>query len=156
MSTSDPLHDLAHDHAELNRRVLEAGALVTELARAPHAGRTRELASLLGQLCDLLFAHFAREEEALFPFVVAAIPKLAKQVDEMAVAHDGICGALARMTHLASSTATAEHATITALFGRFETAYVNHAHAEAALLRSLEQQLAPAQRAELAELVRGL
>jgi hypothetical protein len=72
----------------------------------------------------------------------------------MAVAHDAICGSLARMYHLAAS--NAELTTIMAVFSRFETAYASHATVEAELLQLLARRLDAAQRQRLAELVRGL
>jgi iron-sulfur cluster repair protein YtfE (RIC family) len=99
MLTRDPIHELAHAHADLNRRVLEIGALVRTVER----GHARALVGPLGELREILFLHFAREEGGcLFPFVAETVRELADQVDEMAIAHDTICGALARMFHLTS------------------------------------------------------
>jgi hypothetical protein len=72
----------------------------------------------------------------------------------MATAHDAICGALARMIHLARS--GAELVTIIALHARFEQAYAAHAGLEAELLESLDGRLDPAQRERLGALVQGL
>jgi iron-sulfur cluster repair protein YtfE (RIC family) len=101
-----------------------------------------------------LFLHFAREEEGLFPLVSESVPDLADQVHAMALAHDAICGGLARMCHLAAT--NAELPTVLAVFTRFETAYASHAEVEAKLLHTLSGRLDPEQRARLAELVRGL
>jgi len=150
----DPVQDLVHDHADINRRVLALGAAIRALDRNNASGMAVALVSQLGELRELLFLHFAREEEALFPFVAEAVPELAGQVHDMALAHDAICGALARMYHLAA--ANAELNVILAVFARFEAAYASHAEAEAELLRRLTGRLDGAQRAQLAELVRGL
>lgn len=146
---SDPVHQLAHDHADLNRRVLALGSLV-----ARSGVGASELVEPLGELRELLFLHFAREEEGLFPFVAATVPELAERVDEMALAHDAICGALARMYHLAVSGAVI--ADLATVFGRFERSYVAHAHAEAALLQTLDEVLDPERRAQLGALVADL
>jgi hypothetical protein len=150
----DPLDNLAHDHADINRRVLAVGASIRALDCEDGNGMALALASRLDELRELLFLHFAREEEGLFPMVSELVPELAAQIGEMAIVHDAICGSLARMYHLAA--ANAELATILAVFQRFETAYASHAEVEADLLRALATRLDPAQRAQLAELVRGL
>lgn len=145
MSPDDPVRSLAHDHADLNRRVLELGAAIDRPA------------ALLGELEDLrehMFLHFAREEEGLFPMVSEQLPELAAQVLAMASAHDAICGALARMIHTAR--AEPDAVSLHVLLARFQAAYADHARNEAELLQQLDARLDAAQRARLAELVRGL
>lgn len=151
---TDPVQELVHDHADINRRVLALGSAIRALDRNDGNGMALALVSLLGELRELLFLHFAREEEGLFPFVADTVPELAGQVHAMALAHDAICGGLARMYHLAS--ANADLPGILAVFARFEAAYGSHAETEAELLHQLSARLDPAQRARLAELVRGL
>jgi hypothetical protein len=72
----------------------------------------------------------------------------------MVSAHDAICGALARMIHIAR--AEADAASFSGLLARFQTAYAEHAKAEALLLRRIDAGLDAAQRVQLAELVRSL
>ncbi|MBX3156368.1 MAG: hemerythrin domain-containing protein [Deltaproteobacteria bacterium] len=150
MAVADAVEDLVHDHADLNRRVLALGAAVPQLDRAALAG----FAAQLEALRELLFLHFAREEEGLFPFVSDCEADLADQVNAMASAHDTICGALARMCHLASS--GAEPGTLALVFQRFESAYAAHARTEADLLDELGRRLSPEQREQLAAIVDGL
>ena len=145
----DSVHDLGHDHLEINRRVLAVG----KLARDSNAAAT-SLVTALGDLRELLFFHFAREEEGVFPFIAEAFPDLAERARAMAVAHDTICGALARTVHLAS--AGSDAAAIVALYERFEVAYSSHASLEAALLDDLNARLDPANRASLVRLLEGL
>jgi iron-sulfur cluster repair protein YtfE (RIC family) len=147
---SDPVHELAHDHADLNRRVLALASLINQ--RDVHSAAA--LLAPLGELRELLFLHFAREEEGLFPFVAEAVGELAERVHEMAFAHDAICGALARMYHLAAS--GSDPSSIATLYERFEQAYSKHAQAEGELLRKLDAILDADQRARLATLVEGL
>jgi DUF438 domain-containing protein len=145
---SDPIDLLVHDHGELNRRVLALGALIR---------RARSIDLLVEPLADLrdhLFHHFAREEEGLFPFVTEHVSVLAEQIHVMELAHDTICGALARMVHLAQGAASIE--SVTQLFDRFESSYAAHAQSEAALLEELEQRLDAEHRTALAALVAGL
>ena len=151
---NDLVQDLVHDHADINRRVVALGSTIRALDRDDGHGMALALVARLGELRELLFLHFAREEEGLFPFVAESVPELADQVQVMALAHDAICGGLARMYHLAST--NAELGLITAVFGRFEAAYASHAENEAGLLKELSGRLDSDQRARLWELVRGL
>ena len=100
---SDPVQDLVHDHADINRRVFALGSTIRALDRDGGNGMALALVTRLGELRELLFLHFAREEEGLFPLVTELQPDLAEQVRAMALAHDAICGGLARMYHLAAS-----------------------------------------------------
>jgi hypothetical protein len=144
---SDPVEALVHDHADLNRRVLALGSdMATVDARAIEAQ--------LVELREQLFLHFAREEEGLFPFVAGAIPELAEQTDEMVIAHDAICGALARTCHAAAQ--NVERAVLAPIYARFERAYTTHAGTEAKFLRAVASRLDATQREQLALLVRGL
>lgn len=156
---NDPIDDLVHDHGELNRRVLDLGVQMRRASAIDSIGdaRTAGAATIVEPLADLrdyLFHHFAREEEGLFPFVTEHVSVLAAQIHAMEVAHDTICGALARMVHLAQGGATLD--AIAQLFDRFETAYAEHARAESELLGSLGQHLDAEHRAALAALVHGL
>ena len=150
----DPVQDLVHDHADINRRVFALGAAIRALDRNDGNGMALALVAQLGELRELLFLHFAREEEGLFPFVSETVPELADQVQAMATAHDAICGGLARMYHLAA--ANADLTVLLAVFARFEMAYASHADSEAELLGLLTARLDGEQRARLADLVRGL
>lgn len=154
MATDDPIRDLTHDHGDLNRRVLELGALVGGRGGNGIGGGGERALAALRELREDLFLHFAKEEEGLFPFVAERLPELAEQVHAMASAHDAICGALARMVHLA--TAGGEPTLLGAMFERFEASYAAHARAEAELLGELERRLDAAARAQLAALVAGL
>ena len=149
---TDSISDLAHDHHELNRHVLAAGSALRALLRDPAARPAFETA--LSNLHDLLFDHFAREEEAMFPFIADAFADLATRVHDMTIAHDTICGALTRALHLANNTGEAEP--IRALYERFEQAYAGHAALEATLLRELDQRLSSAQREQLGSLLEDL
>jgi iron-sulfur cluster repair protein YtfE (RIC family) len=148
----DPVELLAHDHEDINRRVIALGVQVRSLGRS--GASSQSLATPLAELREQLFTHFAREEEGLFPFVAETAPDLAERVHAMEVAHDTICGALARMYHLAVTTAPV--AAIAALLDRFEHVYAAHAETEREVLTSLQAKLDAAQRARLAALVDGL
>jgi hypothetical protein len=151
---TDPVQDLVHDHADINRRVLALGSAIRALDCEDGNGLALALVTRIGELREQLFLHFAREEEGLFPFVSEAVPELAEQVHAMALAHDAICGGLARTYHLAAT--NAEVKAITAVFLRFEAAYASHAEIEAQLLRTLGSRFGPEHHARLAALVDGL
>jgi iron-sulfur cluster repair protein YtfE (RIC family) len=147
VTVEDALEELAHDHEDINRQVLEIGAGLA--GHEPVASKAR-----LDDLREQLFLHFAREEEGLFPFVVDHFPDLADRVRQMETAHDAICGAVARMCHLL---AAGQHpSSLKPLFDRFELAYAGHAKVEAELLHSLRKRVDADQRLALAELVRDL
>jgi len=143
----DGVRDLSHDHAELNRRVL---ALSTRMQQQP----VGDVAEAMLELRELLFTHFAREEEGLFPFVAEHASGFTTRVYEMANAHDTICGALARACHLASVDGDA--AQLAAVYERFERAYAEHARSEGELLATLDLQLSAEDREQLAALVEAL
>lgn len=145
---TDPIAALVHDHGELNRRVIALGVQMQ---------KQHDVDSLLVPLRDLrehLFLHFAREEEGLFPFVLEHVGGLADRIHEMEIAHDTICGALARMVHLAQTNSAL--AILAPLFERFENAYAAHAQMESELLSQLGARLDAEQRVRLAALVDGL
>ena len=144
----DGVRDLGHDHAELNRRVI---AISTRMQARPGNG---DIANALIELRELLFTHFAREEEGLFPFVAERVPTFAARVQDMAIAHDTICGALARACHLAS--VEGEHGQLAAVYQRFEHAYAEHARSESEILAALDVELDAKDRERLAALVEGL
>ena len=152
MPGDDPVQNLVHDHADLNRRLLAIGVL---LAKVQHDTlELSELVTPLTELRELLFLHFAREEEGLFPFVSEVLPALSDQVHEMALAHDAICGGLARMVHLAR--VGGDSGVLASVFERFEVAYSAHARSEADLLDAVGKGLSAEHRARLAALVDGL
>lgn len=152
MPGDDPVKNLVHDHADLNRRLIAIGVLIEKARRG--AVELAELVTPLGELRELLFLHFAREEEGLFPVVGEVLPALADQVHEMALAHDAICGGLARMIHLA--TVGGDPGVLGGVFERFEVAYSAHARAEAELLDAVGKGLGAEHLARLAALVDGL
>lgn len=150
MPATDPVASLVHDHMALNQLLRELGKLVDSLRQ----GAQVEGSTLLHELRETLFLHFAREEEGLFPFVVEAMPELSWQVQSMAAAHDGICGGLSRLIHMLAT--GAEPVAVLAVFERFERAYAEHARSESALLAAVDKAASPEQRIQLAELVAGL
>ena len=154
MLLSDPLEAFDHDHRELNQQVLGLGPLLVQLERGDLAGGTATLAERLVSLRDDLFLHFAREEEGLFPYLAKVAPDLEPRVIELVSMHDEICGALARMIHVAGNEPRLD--TMLPLFDRFEIAYARHAQAEHRLLEESAARLTGAQRSDLAAMVAGI
>nr|HEX4312356.1 hemerythrin domain-containing protein [Kofleriaceae bacterium] len=150
---ADAIDDLAHDHREINRQVLDVAAALRAL-RHDDAPAVRAFSAAISTLHDMVFSHFAREEEGLFPYLGSAFPELADRVQELTIAHDTICGALTRARYLAS--ADGDVATVRALYDRFELAYASHASRESALLRDIDERLDSSQRAVIADLLDDL
>jgi hypothetical protein len=156
----DPVSQFEHSHAALTKLAIEIRDLVrAEPAEGLPAALTRK--QLLGQLehlRDELLAHFANEEEGLFPFVRQNLPTKSHAVDRLAEAHDTICGAIVRLVHVVRRDLVLgrDHAALVAHYGRFESAYAQHSQKEAALFEELGRTLDEGHRAELTEILRGL
>jgi iron-sulfur cluster repair protein YtfE (RIC family) len=153
-ASDDPLHTLEHDHGLLNQQVLAIGPLVAALDRGDLASAAEALSAHLAELRDCLFLHFAREEEALFPFLMEIAPGVESSVTELVSMHDEICGSVSRMVHIAGDRQRCD--SISVLFDRFETVYARHAQAERLLLENAAARLNIAQRRELAALIAGI
>ncbi len=151
MSPADAVSEFEHSHGQLSELVVKLRGM---LSPGTSSRDGAALVKLLKDLREELLLHFAREEEGLFPFVRAHVADQKNVVDRLEAAHDGICGAVVRLAHLAEREPSPSGLRNT--FERFERAYAEHGRAEGELLRTLGQRLEPTHRAELAELVRGL
>lgn len=147
----DPVSEFEHHHGRINDLVFR---LQVMLHPKPGKRIPPALAKLLGELREELIFHFVREEEGLFPFIRTHLPDQRDAVDRLEAAHDGICGAIVRLSHLAEH--EADRAALLAMFERFERPYAEHGKEEGRLFQELGKRLKPTQRQELAELVRGL
>ncbi len=150
----DPLLALEHDHVHLSR-------LVAELRAAFDAGTAdpEEAAATLASLRDDLFEHFAREEEALFPYLMETLPDLRSAIARLEDAHDRICGAVSRLHAVAAKGSSAlreQHALAEQLFRRFDADYIEHARHESEFLRSLAARLNEEQRTHVRALMRDI
>jgi iron-sulfur cluster repair protein YtfE (RIC family) len=158
MDAPDPLLVLEHDHVHLSRLVAELRQMTAELERAdPRPELSDELAATLAALRDDLFEHFGREEEALFPYLVEAVPDLGPAVARLEGAHDRICGGISRLHALASlgDAALRQHrGRVAQLFARFDAEYVEHARQESEFLRGLGARLDDAQRRRVEQRMR--
>jgi len=160
-TVADPIQELEHSHGEMSTLVLEL-AEVLRRARAgkgPGTATRRTFVARLETLRDELLQHFAREEEGLFPFVREELPDRRSAVDELEASHDTICGAVLRLSYIATHADEAFGAqlpTVLAVFERFQKAYAMHSQDELELFRGLGTSLSVERRSKLAELLRGL
>lgn len=158
---TDPVRQFEHSHASLTELVAEIGRLVRAkpMARRSTSRLPTQLVGRLGLLRDELLQHFADEEEGLFPFVRLNMPAKSAAVERLADAHDAICGTIVRLVHLAQHDRKGRGpspSTLVSHYERFENAYAEHARQEAALFEELGIALDEPNRAQLAELLRGL
>jgi iron-sulfur cluster repair protein YtfE (RIC family) len=154
----DPVREFEHTHEHLTGLALEAGRLLRVAPNEPLGEEARRrLRACLKSLRDELLRHFAVEEEGLFPFIRANLPARAGHVERLAVAHDAICGAVVRLAHAAEATrGGGARAALVTLYERFDNAYALHSREEADLFSALRAALDAGQKAQLAELLRGL
>jgi hypothetical protein len=151
----DPIQTFEHDRIRCSKLVHSLSERV-DTSRRRTLSRKR-LANGIERLRDELFAHFAREEEGLFPFIVGQLPGARSTVDRLIAAHDAICGSLSHLLLIASRAGS--DASLDAfdevLLG-FNALYTEHANTEMALLREIDERLDKSQRARLRQLIRGL
>ena len=152
---TDPVAEFEHDHIAFSHTVAELKALLAG-ERDEDVSADLTLLRTVDALRDDLLAHFAKEEEGLFPFVVRVLPDVAAAVEQLLAGHDIVCGCLARVAHAVNTSTALHREAPPALFARFERAYAEHARAEVQVLRSVGDRLDGAQRSELRELIRGL
>jgi hemerythrin-like domain-containing protein len=157
---TDPLVRLEHEHTHFTGLVTAlheavAAAEATGLNAELHA----ELVEALRSIKDEFFFHFAREEEGLFPLVVADLPDLEPLVVAVTESHDRLSGLIGRMSFLAErgpAELAAEVPSLVALLARFDEAYTAHSQEELALLHALDRRLVHEQRARVARVLREL
>jgi hypothetical protein len=153
MVKNDPVLRFEHAHGRLNELAVEMTQSLRPMTGRSSTDEWQALITRLGALRDELIHHFANEEEALFPFLRANLPAKAEVVDRLEAVHDTICGAVVR----AHAAAVERHLPwLLTLHERFQSAYAGHAGEEAELIGGLGASLDERQRAELAELLRGL
>jgi iron-sulfur cluster repair protein YtfE (RIC family) len=151
----DPVETFEHDRVRCSNLVRALGEHRV-VSRKKRFSR-KQVVSVIERLRDKLFSHFAREEEGLFPFIVALLPEARRTVDRLITAHDAICGSLSHLLLLTSQADwDADLTAFDALLTRFNALYVEHTYTEMTLLQELGERLDRTQRARLRRLVRGL
>jgi iron-sulfur cluster repair protein YtfE (RIC family) len=151
----DPVQTFEHDRVRCSNLVRALGAQRAVSRRKPVS--RKRLVKVIERLRDKLFTHFAREEEGLFPFIVALLPDAGETVDRLIGAHDAICGSLSHLLLLTSQPGgDTDLAAFDALLTSFNELYTEHADTEMTLLQELGERLDETQRTKLRQLIRGL
>ena len=122
MSSPDPIHEFEHTHGHLTKMVVALKGLLAAVVRKEQSATDaqKRFVELSDELREELLLHFAREEEGLFPYIRSHIPGQAGVLDRIEAAHDGICGAILRMTHLGYADFDKHLPAVIALFERLE------------------------------------
>ena len=154
----DPVQRLEHDHVHLNRIVDDLRESIHEVLRGerPPNDLRDTLDAFLALAQEELFAHFEREETALFPYLAERMPESREVIADLELAHDRMCGVVSRMQHLLRPDAPPladQFDAIVGLFARFDANFLKHAREEWDLLKSASSRLEPEQRRELARLM---
>jgi iron-sulfur cluster repair protein YtfE (RIC family) len=151
----DPVQTFEHDRVRCSSLVRSLGEHRDVSRRKPFS--RKQLVGVIERLCDELFTHFAREEEGLFPFIVALLPDARRTVDRLVAAHDAICGRLSHLLLLTSQTCSdSDLAAFDELLTGFNDLYTEHTNTEMTLLQEIGERLDRTQRAKLRRLIRGL
>jgi hemerythrin-like domain-containing protein len=77
----DPIQQLAHDHRDLNELLVAVHAALSRLERGQSklTDELHEIHDGIEAFREALLDHFAREQEALLPFVTARLPAMASR-----------------------------------------------------------------------------
>lgn len=157
----DAVQRLEHDHVHLTRIVDSVRQAIQECLRGERepVDVVEEFEEFLRLVNEELFVHFEREETVLFPWVSEHFPDTSHAIASMESAHDRICGVASRMDYLISQGKPAlatNFDSLVALFARFDANFVKHAHEERDFIRSLDDRLTMAQRAQVAGILDDL
>lgn len=140
-------------------RITSLAQRVTELAgRASEESVKPLLEAAIIDLREALLMHFAKEQEGLFPFVIANAQGMEKSVARLAKEHEALSAAVVRVeqvVHRKTRSRNGAEPLDTAL-KRFNALYTNYAPTETRFLRRVDARLDDGQRLDLATLVRGL
>lgn len=159
---SDPanvLDQLEHDHLIVERVVddLREGiqaALRGEVDALDLRDSFREFLSLAD---EELYEHFDREEQVVFPFLLANVPDAAESIRRLEYAHDRMCGAMSRMARIVTDLDDGDFLEnfdgLVALFARFDANFGRHSREEIALFHTLGEQLDAEELATLKKLL---
>jgi iron-sulfur cluster repair protein YtfE (RIC family) len=144
------------DHIRLASEVARLHERISQLAAHTGSQDARDdLVAVIVHLMEQLFAHFAREEEVLFPYLTTAGLLVPSQLAQMLSAHDRICGAAARIHSLAvaGKLSQADVGLVQSLFERFETEFTAHSKFEGEFLGNVAKTLDSVHEAHLAALL---
>jgi iron-sulfur cluster repair protein YtfE (RIC family) len=151
-----PSKTLENDHFRLGSEVAQLHDRITQLRAdaASDAART-EVVPVIARLLEQLFAHFAREEEVLFPYLQSAGLLSPTQLAQLLSAHDRICGTAARIHGLAVASKLSQDdlGLLFSLFERFESEFTAHSEFEGEFLANVASSLDSEHESHLAELL---
>jgi iron-sulfur cluster repair protein YtfE (RIC family) len=156
--SEDPIAELSHDHSHLGALVQAVRGTLASVERKESSwedART-ELEDGAESLREGLLLHFAREEEALFPFVEGRLPELADRVAKLLADHDAVVVRASELCRIVETTGTNAPPQCISAFARFEETYAAHAQAEHGLLRDVDAALDQESRSNLRALLAAI
>jgi len=143
----DPVDALAHDHGHLSALLVELRTTLTRVDKGDAAFEecVPELEHAAEVLRDAMIEHFAREEEALFPFVEERLPSLREKAASVRADHDPVCARSARLCGTFRRAANVGHdvSFVSAELSRLEVVYATHSYAEIQFLEEVRVALDP-------------
>ena len=141
----DPILELAHDHRELNGLLVAVHEALSRVER----GRSRledelhEIRDGVEAFREALLEHFAVEQEALLPFVVARLPAMQARADGIIADHEQIAEVLtAVLRDLAAAEAGGGLGEWSRRLASLEELYASHTKTELAFLQDVASSLA--------------
>ena len=152
------MRELTHDHRELSGLLVAIHEALQRVARG-HSKLDDELHEIrdgIEAFREALLEHFAREQEALLPFVVVRLPEYQTRADGLITEHDRIAAMLTTVVHALGAVDDHPHGsgerrasadpesaleTWRAELARFEELYVGHTKTEIVFLEDVSRSL---------------
>src|SRR5262245_37833795 len=93
---NDPIRELAHDHRELSGLLVAVHEAIARVDRGKSklADELHEIRDGIEAFRESLLEHFAREQEALLPFVTSRLPAFDERAAVLVAEHDRIAESL--------------------------------------------------------------
>lgn len=139
----DPIDDLLHDHRELSELLIAVHDALSRIdgGRSKLDDELHEIIDGVESLRDALLDHFAREQEGLFPFLVARLPSERERTERLILEHDRIAEALTQLVHDLGRVSAESLPAWRAALQRFEELYASHTRSEVAFLTEVAASL---------------
>lgn len=140
---ADPLQALAHDHRELGGLLVAVHEALARVERGQSSleDELHEIGDGTEALRDALLEHFAREQEALMPFVLTRFPAERERIGRIMLEHDRIAEALTALVKDVVRLDAARLPSWRASLEEFEELYASHTRAELAFLGEVAASL---------------
>lgn len=145
--SSNVLDQLEHDHLIVEKMVddLREGIQAVLRGESDPLELRDTFSEFLSIADEELYEHFDREEQVVFPFLLANVPDAAESIRRLEYAHDRMCGAMSRMQRIVSELDDGDYTenfdALVALFARFDANFGRHSREEIALFHTLGEQL---------------